>query len=279
MSPPTHEAYTGPSTHTPSYYGTKVTNTSGGTYTITSLAPNTKYYVRAWARSAAGYTYSSEFAIKTKLNCGAVLTDQDGYTYNTVTIGSQCWMKGNLRAAHYDNSLYQNSVGSGTAIPDGGTTHSTTSPYKYNPNNSYSNVHASDYYGYLYNWTAASGSGTTYSGYSSYYLTSNSQGKNQGVCPRGWHLPSQTELNTLNGKLNDYYSGTTTNFTAFGPKYAGDMYSTGTYANFTSCMFLWSSENATLPHYIYLRNDAGHGVTTYSSLNKAGALSVRCIQD
>ncbi|MBQ5524527.1 MAG: hypothetical protein IIT93_03310, partial [Paludibacteraceae bacterium] len=62
---------------------------------------------------------------------------------------------------------------------------STTEAYRYNPNDDVDNVAT---YGYLYNWTAVmngeSSSASTPSGV-------------QGICPNGWHLPSDDEWKAL----------------------------------------------------------------------------------
>jgi uncharacterized protein (TIGR02145 family) len=109
-----------------------------------------------------------------------ILTDADGNTYNTVQIGTQCWMRENLRVTKY---------AIGTAIPLGTST-SINTPYRYNPNNNSSNVST---YGYLYNWAAVMGG----SGSSS----TNPSGV-QGICPTGWHVPSDAEWT----QLTDYVS-------------------------------------------------------------------------
>jgi len=103
------------------------------------------------------------------------LTDVDGHTYNTIQLGSQCWMKENLRTTKYADN---------TAIALGSDT-STTIPYRYYPNNSLSNVST---YGYLYNWKAAMGNASS--------SNSNPSGV-QGICPNGWHVPSEAEWRQL----------------------------------------------------------------------------------
>ena len=103
------------------------------------------------------------------------VTDVEGNTYNTVWIGEQCWMKENLRTRKYADN---------TPISLG-TTASTTDAYRYYPNNDSANVAT---YGYLYNWVALMhGAGASNA------IPSNVQ----GVCPDGWHLPSQGEWNQL----------------------------------------------------------------------------------
>lgn len=91
------------------------------------------------------------------------VTDVDGNVYNTVMIGEQCWMAENLRTTKYsDNS----------PINQG---------YWYYPGGNQSNKLV---YGLLYNWTAvmhgASSSNSIPSGV-------------QGICPTGWHVPSDAE--------------------------------------------------------------------------------------
>jgi len=108
------------------------------------------------------------------------LTDVDGNTYNTVQIGTQCWMRENLRVTKY---------AIGTTIPLGTST-SITTPYRYNPNNNSSNVPT---YGYLYNWAAVMGGSVSSS--------ANPSGV-QGICPTGWHVPSDAEWT----QLTDYVS-------------------------------------------------------------------------
>ena len=102
-----------------------------------------------------------------------IVTDYDGNNYSTVLIGTQCWMAENLRTTHYAN---------GVIIPMVNSTYGeTTDPYCYEPNNNGSNVST---YGYLYNWHAVM------HGESS--SNANPSGV-QGVCPTGWHVPSDAE--------------------------------------------------------------------------------------
>ena len=110
----------------------------------------------------------------------ATVTDIDNNTYNTVQIGNQCWMKENLRTTCYAN---------GTSIALGSST-STVMAYRYYPNNDTSNVPT---YGYLYNWPAVMGNSSTSS--------ANPSGV-QGICPTGWHVPSDAEW----AQLIDYVS-------------------------------------------------------------------------
>ena len=252
-------------------------------FDVTGLYSNTTYYLKAVVYNAACYSgptsstdntptyeyvYGSNVRIvRTKLTCGSTLRDQDGNTYSTLSIGGLCWMNENLRSTHYDNQLNWSTTGAGTAITHksaSSSNMSSSTPYQYYPNNGSGNVSS---YGLLYNWPGAAGSGVNnYSGYSN---MSTSQGKNQGACPRGWHLPTQAELNTLNSALN-----TTTNWSSFAPQYAGYITTGGNSANFTSDMYLWGNTSSI---YLYTSSSLTHGVSTGGVA--AEAQSVRCVQD
>ena len=152
-------------------------------FNLTGLTANTDYSYRAFVTTAEGTNYGDVVSFTTTASpqdgqpCigAATVTDVEGNTYNTVWIGEQCWMKENLRTRKYADN---------TPISLG-TTASTTDAYRYYPNNDSSNVAT---YGYLYNWAAAMrGNGASSA------IPSNVQ----GVCPDGWHLPSQGEWTQL----------------------------------------------------------------------------------
>ena len=108
-------------------------------------------------------------------NNGHTITDFDGNVYRTVKLGNQVWMAENLRTTRYAD---------GTPIPLG-TEASFTTAYRYYPDDNSANV--SDY-GYLYNWAAVmNGSASS---------EANPSGV-QGICPDGWHVPSDAEWDEL----------------------------------------------------------------------------------
>ncbi|MFP4471830.1 MAG: FISUMP domain-containing protein [Bacteroidales bacterium] len=97
-----------------------------------------------------------------------IVTDIDGNEYNTIMIGSQCWMKENLKTTTYSN---------GTAIPNvtGNSEweNLTTGAYAWYDND----ISWKDAYGALYNWFAT--------------IDAN------GLCPTGWHVPTHDEWTSL----------------------------------------------------------------------------------
>ncbi|MDD6582684.1 MAG: FISUMP domain-containing protein [Bacteroidales bacterium] len=167
----------------PTISGSHTTDGTGtGIFTssLTGLASNTTYYVRAYATNGTGTAYGTERIFTTTNDDGqpcpgtATVTDIDNNTYSTVKIGNQCWLQQNLRTTHYAN---------GTYIALGNET-STTTAYRYYPNNNSSYVG----FGYLYNWKAVMGNSSSSS--------ANPSGV-QGICPDGWHVPSDAEWTQL----------------------------------------------------------------------------------
>lgn len=98
--------------------------------------------------------------------------DADGNSYDAVKIGSQVWMVENLRTTKYDD---------GTVIPKGGNYYSDNTAYWYYPNNDSTKKSK---YGLLYNWKAVMGFSSS---------SSSTPSRVQGICPKGWHVPSTNE--------------------------------------------------------------------------------------
>lgn len=120
--------------------------------------------------------------------CGHLFVDpRDGNAYNTVQIGSQCWMAENL--------AYLPSVSPRTES-------SLDLPYYYVYDYNGTDVTAAkatanyQTYGVLYNWPAAMDSASTSNSISSGV---------QGVCPAGWHMPSDEEWKMLEGEVDSLY--------------------------------------------------------------------------
>ncbi|HAH55530.1 MAG TPA: hypothetical protein DCM02_09715 [Flavobacterium sp.] len=117
------------------------------------------------------------------------ITDYDGNVYNTVTIGTQIWMKENLKTTHYANGVAIPLV-SGSSNWDALT--SANEAYCWHSDD----IANKATYGALYTWAAAMKAGLS--------STYNPSGV-QGVCPTGWHLPSDAEWT----QLTDFLGGTT----------------------------------------------------------------------
>ena len=110
-----------------------------------------------------------------------IVNDYDGNNYKTVQIGDQIWMAENLKATHYSDGTVIQLVEDGTSWYYLGYTDKAMCYY----NNSIANKST---YGGLYTWAAAMKGAPS--------STSNPSGV-QGVCPDGWHLPSDDEWKEL----------------------------------------------------------------------------------
>lgn len=216
------------------------------------------------------------------------VTDVDGNTYKAVKLGNQVWMAENLRTTHYAD---------GTSIALGGST-STTTAYRYCPDNSSSNVNT---YGYLYNWPAVM--------HNSSHSSNNPSGV-QGICPNGWHVPSCAEWTQMEDYVSShrqyvcgsddkyvakalaYTTGwnsssktcavgdnpSTNNATGFSAVPAG--YYSGSYMGFGNNAYFWFSTEIDNRNAQYRGLYYGNAYVDWGrKFEKSEGFSVRCVKD
>ena len=157
--------------------------TSGYTSIVNGLSGGTTYYVRAYASNSTGTGYGNQLIFKT-LNlpvAGLPVIDYDGNEYKTVIIGTQTWMAANLKTKTYSD---------GTPIPFVNTSNawiglnSFSRAYcYYNDDTTYASI-----YGAFYTYPAAMNGAAN---------SSSIPSGVQGVCPVGWHIPSNNEWEIL----------------------------------------------------------------------------------
>lgn len=136
-------------------------------------------------------------------DCPATATDIDGNIYNVVKIGCQCWLKEDLKVKHYPNGdpiPYIDDDATWFALGMDNTSDAYT-VYADNNNDGIVDIANPDY-GYLYSYAAAIGDNWT-----------RDNNTNQGVCPDGWHLPTDTEWLRLE---NEVETGATISASATG---------------------------------------------------------------
>lgn len=242
--------------------------------TMTNLQPNTVYYVRAYAKNSNGYSYGEEKQFKTIAgSVGGIeivygeVTDIDKNVYKTVKIATQTWMAENLRVTKYKD---------GTIIPE------VASEIEW-PNQkdgaycSYKNTINADTlmaFGRLYNWYAVS---------------------TNKLCPTGWHVPVESDWNTLISSLsgskvagaklqNDksiYWIKNTvaTNKSAFSAEPAGTRSDIGVFedAGISTSFWCFNNFDNTSAHLRKLTNNSQEIFSP--SENKYSGLSVRCLKD
>ena len=128
-------------------------------------------------------------------SCGInTVTDIEGNEYNTIVVGSQCWMKENMRTTKYPDGgdIEKGPAGAGAA----GWNDITTAYYSCLPTD---DCPAKATLGLLYQWKAAMNGAATCNG------TGESQPQCatpvQGICPDGWHIPSHYEYTKLERQI------------------------------------------------------------------------------
>ena len=113
-------------------------------------------------------------------NCPTV-TDADGNVYNTVQIGNFCWMAENLKVGTTINSSVNQ------------TNNGIIEKYCYEDDEA-----NCDIYGGLYQWDEMMQYAPSDNG---------NNGTTQGICPEGWHIPTDFEWYILYQYLGENYDG------------------------------------------------------------------------
>jgi uncharacterized protein (TIGR02145 family) len=218
--------------------------------------------------------------------CGAIIFDIDGNSYNTVLIGSQCWMKENLRVTGYND---------GTAIPfdNTGGSGGISSTWQ-NLTTGAHTIYANDItnltkYSYLYNWYAAKG------------IITGGGSSTKNICPTGWHVPTDAEWTTLTtyiggesvaaGKMKSigtaYWSSQsagTDNSSGFTARPGGYRNYEGSFLNIRDSARFWSATEYDA-YSAWLRTLLNYGdgvvreVNYFYTNNKTIGASVRCLMN
>ena len=199
-----------------------------------------------------------------------IMTDQEGNTYKTITIGNQTWMAENLRTTKYRN---------GDNIPiieskeDWILTTSGAYCWMGNDEETYK-----DLLGALYNWYAVTDT--------------------RGIAPIGWHVPSMEEWNTLisflggidiaGNKLRERSTShwrvsesEGTNESGFTALPCGSRDAGGSYGDVTHFAHFWSRDNyygSNIDARFYRLYNTGLLEDCYRNSNSNGK-SVRLVKD
>ena len=199
-------------------------------------------------------------------NCGRLYygggpnIDSIGAYYNTIIIGTQCWMKDNLNVGtRIDGSVNQ-------------TNNSIIEKY-YFDNDSVTSANLG--WGALYQWDEAM----------EYVTTPGTQ----GICPTGWHIPTQEEFETLStfvgGDGNTLKAigqdGASTNTSGFSALFGGFRSNDGAWREGSNSFYSWISKEYVdnVNFADYRRLDTGNSFFFLIHNWKTFGLSVRCIKN
>jgi uncharacterized protein (TIGR02145 family) len=256
-------------------YATAINMGTTTTWIETGLTCNISYSRYAWAYNTCGNSTPVVLNQTTSTCPGAPCTgtptvSYGGQTYNTVQIGSQCWLKENLNIGTKINGF------------DNQTNNGTIEKYCYYDIESYCAI-----YGGLYQWNEMMA-----------YMTTAGV---QGICPPGWHIPTDPEWTTVTtflggtnvagGKMKStgtYDDGTglwnapnsgATNESGFSSVPAGYRYDNVSFGGIGNWGQWWSStEYNSLSAWVRETQHGNPFVISYY-YNKNPGFSVRCLQD
>lgn len=144
---------------------------SPGDYTVSLTATN---IIGSDTESKTNYIHISITP------CPYLVWDIDGNAYLTVEIGGRCWFRNNIESTHYSDNTEIPYV---TNQPDWYNLLPDDIAYCYYDNS----VVQQSNYNNIYTWAAATRNEDS----------NNSTGYVQGICPDGWHIPSDNEWKEL----------------------------------------------------------------------------------
>ncbi len=197
-------------------------------------------------------------------NIAQTVTDFEGNIYQTIAIGTQIWMKENLKSTYYSD---------GTSI---------TGVFVYNDEETNAAT-----YGRLYTWSAVMKGSTS--------STTNPSGV-QGICPTGWHVASYAEWNALKnyvgndakklreaGNVHWISENPADNSSGFTALPGGHRFGSGEYNGIGNNGKFWSAteEDAIFAAGIMLSNMNIDILSDISKIisDKSNSESVRCVSD
>jgi len=197
-------------------------------------------------------------------DCGHAV-DVEGNFYRAVKIGEQCWMAENLKTTKYSDGT------SISGVYDNGATYLAD-------------------YGKVYTWAAVMNGATS--------SNTNPSGV-QGVCPDGWHVPSEAEWQELKTELNDatndgrmlkkndilwssdsrpgYNDENQTGFDGLPAGYRST--STSTFYNITTSALFWTSTFSGASDAICCGLTRNVATMNIGNMTATNAISVRCVRD
>lgn len=201
-------------------------------------------------------------------NQAQTVTDIDGNIYNTVTIGTQVWMKENLKVTHFRNGTLIPNITTGTAwstLTKGARCYYNNDSVLYAP-----------VYGALYNFFAVDDIAN--------------------ICPTGWHVATYDEWKDLRtflggtgeagGKLKEVGTAhwkspnsDATNSSGFTALPGNYRYFGGAFYGIGVTGFWWSSTESSSSRADYFDLHYNDGAMNTFDAEKRSGYSVRCIKD
>lgn len=239
---------------------------------LSNLSPATTYSYAAFITTGVNDTVWGDtlsFTTPSANPCSgqAVVTDHEGNEYPTVQIDGQCWMAQNLRVT--------TSPVSGHTLTESTDT-STLASY-YSQNSKYCGE------GYLYNWRAAMDLTVPAKDYTS------EQSNHRGLCPEGWHIPTDSEWSTFatlfanDETVRTYFALTPAGYRAYDKDLhtSAIVFDEGFEGNEDGYSFFWSAtpEADHSQTHVYNRFTSDDEILHQGGYKKEYQLSIRCLRN
>ena len=237
-----------------------------------------RYYCSAngWVILMGGWSWDvpKEARLSPTITYDTMTDSRDNKTYKTVKIGDQIWMAENLNYAD-----------------------STKTPSLLMRSWCYNNIAANcDVAGRHYTWSAVIDSVKLYwkenvdCGYGKICSLPDTV---HGICPLGWHLPTETEWKTLFAKVGGSLTagkilksqtgwnsnGNGTDGVGFSALPASDRSSNGDFTNDGNYAYFWGATDYSSNRACYINLLYSDDGAFLSSSPKSAGLSVRCVKD
>ena len=213
--------------------------------------------------------------------CGEPLA-YDGHGYATVEVEGQCWFSENLRSNHYtDGTTIDEVLDAATwaGLSSGATVifgEGTGGCSELSPLDACDEAVSLEAFGRLYNGFAVADP--------------------RGLCPAGWHVPSDADWSALEATLADlgyagqegvalkttsgwYNSGSGQDLVGFSAEPGGYRFrNNGVFLDAGASAYFWSSTSSGVEHWFRYLNNGLLGIVRSDSDLRSG-FSVRCLQD
>jgi uncharacterized protein (TIGR02145 family) len=221
--------------------------------------------------------------------CPTPTISYDYFFYSTVGIGSQCWLKQNLRTRYYNDGTeirFDNSGGAsggGSGSTWGTLTSGAHTLYAHDSTPTTGNLAM---YGYLYNGYAARG------------IITDGGTSTKNICPTGWHVPSDSDwkklvkyidsaADTTGATTQSAIAGSIMRESGFGALLGG-LRDGGGFSRVSNEAYFLSTTDRTIPlpggqSSIYTGfvsvNNNGNFTLNGTGTSRGRGMSVRCLKD
>jgi uncharacterized protein (TIGR02145 family) len=209
---------------------------------------------------------------------GSQVIDANANIYNTVAIGTQCWMQENLKVTKYNDGTDIPDATNNTNVGWGALTTGARSEYVDAGVNGYVSN-----YGYLYNWYAATDS--------------------RKICPTGWHVPTDSDWNKLVKSIHSaadttgtetqsssagtlmkksdvlWRTNSGTNTSGFSALPGGYRDFDGSFFDIRNIAFFWSATESDNINAWYRNLNRNDGDVYRNNYYKSVGATVRCLRD